>query len=380
MRRRTFGALAGVLAVGAFLAVAQVFSTSGAKPQRHFSKLAATASAEATPGEGPSGGLDAYLAAQRTYPADQIPADVAEQAGATFDSIATKDAASGDPKAKGKDWEQYGPLVNGTEPGVLAFSGATNNTASRITALVVSPDCGAKGELSPLGRRVGRRRLADRQRARGNPNWKQIRPDKLDQNSVGVLTLDPTDKKDNTIYLGTGEAQPLLAPAARRASASTSRQRRRQLDEARRRMRQQRDVPLRRPRPGRVPRPRDQRDRHRPEHENHIFVGSAQAVRGLSHMIGNGGTIRLEPGANEAGLYESTDGGETFTEVWDGNARRARSASPTSSSIRSTRTSSTRRRSTRASGGATPGWRRRRSTRSSPRSSPAPAPTGRCSR
>src|SRR4029077_5760553 len=58
-----------------------------------------------------------------------------------------------------------------------------------------------------------------------------------------------------------------------------------------------------------------------PTNSEHIFVGSAQAVRGLSHVIGNGGTTRLEPGANEAGLYESTDGGETFTEIWDGNAR-----------------------------------------------------------
>ena len=31
-------------------------------------------------------------------------------------------------------------------------------------------------------------------------------PKQLDQNSVGVLTLDPTDKKHDTIYLGTGEA------------------------------------------------------------------------------------------------------------------------------------------------------------------------------
>ena len=37
-------------------------------------------------------------------------------------------------------------------------------------------------------------------------------------------------------------------------------------------------------------------------------------------MIGNGGQISLEPGANPAGLYESTNGGSTFTEVWDGAA------------------------------------------------------------
>ena len=50
-----------------------------------------------------------------------------------------------------------------------------------------------------------------------------------------------------------------------------------------------------------------------PNNAKHIFVGSAQAVRGLSHVIGNGGHTRLEPGANAAGLYESTDGGKTFT-------------------------------------------------------------------
>ena len=56
-----------------------------------------------------------------------------------------------------------------------------------------------------------------------------------------------------------------------------------------------------------------------PRDGNHIFVGSAQAVRGLSHTIGNGGTTRLEPGANDPGLYESFNGGKTFTEVWNGN-------------------------------------------------------------
>ena len=52
-----------------------------------------------------------------------------------------------------------------------------------------------------------------------------------------------------------------------------------------------------------------------PSDRNHLYVGSAQAVRGLSHVIGNGGTTRLEPGANAPGLYESTDGGATFHHV-----------------------------------------------------------------
>src|SRR5439155_7433743 len=57
-----------------------------------------------------------------------------------------------------------------------------------------------------------------------------------------------------------------------------------------------------------------------PTNPNHLFVGSTLGVRGLSHVIGNGGTTRLEPGANSPGLYESTDGGDTFTEVWNGNS------------------------------------------------------------
>ena len=58
-----------------------------------------------------------------------------------------------------------------------------------------------------------------------------------------------------------------------------------------------------------------------PTDPNHIYAASALGVRGLSHVIGlPGETQRFPPGANSVGLYESTDGGKTFTEVWDGNA------------------------------------------------------------
>src|SRR5260370_13240705 len=57
-----------------------------------------------------------------------------------------------------------------------------------------------------------------------------------------------------------------------------------------------------------------------PTNPKHLFVGSALAVRGLSHVIGEPGeTQRFEPGANPVGVHESTDGGQTFTEVWNGN-------------------------------------------------------------
>src|SRR5205823_13653191 len=58
-----------------------------------------------------------------------------------------------------------------------------------------------------------------------------------------------------------------------------------------------------------------------PTSTKHLFVGSALGVRGLSRTVGVGTTEsqRFEPGANPVGVYESTDGGNTFTEMWNGN-------------------------------------------------------------
>jgi hypothetical protein len=323
MGRRTYGALAGVLAIAALVLAAQVFSTRGARPQRHVGKLAAATdpdSAQTSAGEGPIGGFDAYLAAEMAYPAESIPPAIAERADATFDKIAKADAKKGDPKGKGHKWQLVGPKENATQPGVTAFSGATNDTASRITALVVDPDCGSKGKddcrvwVGASGGGVWR---TDKALGK-NPDWKQLKPDQLDQNSVGVLTLDPTDKKGNTIYLGTGEPNRCSSGCEGGVGIYRSTDggnKWTKLDDT-----CVDNATYSCATPG--------QDAFLgrgissivvdPQNKNHILVGSTLAIRGLSHVIGNGGQKRLEPGANEPGLYESWDGGQTFTEVWDG--------------------------------------------------------------
>src|SRR5262245_4320058 len=161
-------------------------------------------SARTTPGEGPIGGYEAYKSAVRTYPADVIPPTVVANAGATFGRIAAQDASTGDPRSKGHRWSQYGPTQDATQPGVTAFSGATNSTASRTTTLVVDPNCGANGCRVWAGVSGGGVWRTNNALA-PNPDWQQLHPGDLDQNSVGTLVLDPTDKKGNTLYLGTGE-------------------------------------------------------------------------------------------------------------------------------------------------------------------------------
>src|SRR5439155_5194927 len=92
--------------------------------------------------EGPTS-YEAYMSAARSYPATTIPPAIVARAKATFRRIAKADARrlrhgrrfQGD----GQHWRHYGPRVNATEPGVISFSGATNNTASRTTAMVADP-------------------------------------------------------------------------------------------------------------------------------------------------------------------------------------------------------------------------------------------------
>ena len=216
--------------------------------------------------------------------------------------------------------------MNGTEPGVLAFSGTTNNTASRTTALVVSPDCGSAAKKNDDVCRVwigaaGGGVWTTENALAANPSWEQLRADKLDQNSVGTLTLDPTDGKNATLYLGTGEANRCSSGCEAGVGIYRSDNGGKSWEHLESRCVDNATYACVNPGQDAFLGRGIRAVVIDPDNSQHIFVGSAQAVRGLSHTIGNGGTTRLEPGANEAGLYESTDGGETFTEIWDGNAR-----------------------------------------------------------
>src|SRR5919201_994436 len=193
-------------------------------------------------GEGPVNGFEAYMSAARTYPANTIPPAVVARAKATFGRIAKRDARVRAALrarhvrsflSEGPRWHLYGPRKYAVEPGVLAFTGATNVTASRTVALVADPDCSARRCRLWAGTSGGGVWRTNNVLA-ADPVWRQIAPKDLAQNSVGQLVLDPTDRHHDTLYLATGE--------------------------------------------------------------------------------GN----RCQSGANDPGLYESFDGGRTFTRVWNG--------------------------------------------------------------
>jgi hypothetical protein len=307
--------LRALLAAGVVVAaIASPIDTSIAANGGNGNSEAARAATRAQPNHGgdPNSGWDAYLAAARTYPANVIPPAVLANSKATFDKIAK--SGNDNPNA----WHPYAPLSQGLEPGVLSFSGASDTTASRVTTLVVAPTC-QRGDCRLWAGVAGGGIWRTDDALAADPSWIYVSSE-LQQNSVGVLTADLNDSSGNTLYLGTGEANRCSSGCeagvgiykttngggawTKLADSCVS------------------NAVYACKTPG--------QDSFlgrgiskvviQPGNPNHIFVGSALGVRGLSHVIGNGGQVRLEPGANDPGVYESTDGGATFTEVWSGNS------------------------------------------------------------
>lgn len=336
MRTRAVAVLACVAVLTGIATIAAAFSTHHAVRGAFYGKLATGgdpdaqgANSQAKAGLGPAS-YDAYLAAEQAYPAAAISPATAARAENTFDAIA---AQGGNSQGNGPQWKQVGPTQNATQPGVTAFSGATNNTASRITALVVSPDCGKGNNGNGQGNDNGQDNgntcrvwvgasgggiwRTDNALA-GNPTWAQSNPAGLDETSVGVLTLDPTDKKGNTVYLGTGEANRCSSGCEAGAGIYKSTNGGNTWTKLGDSCVSNATYACATPGTDAFLGRGISSIVIDPTNKNHILVGSALAVRGLSHVIGAGGTTRVEPGANEPGLYESFDGGATFTEVWDG--------------------------------------------------------------
>ena len=271
--------------------------------------------------EGPTS-FEQWRAQTRTYPAKAIPTKVVARARATFNRIAARDARrlahARRLQIDGHKWKLYGPTENATEPGVISFSGATNNTASRVTTMVADPDCNANHCRLWAGVSGGGVWRTDNATPK-NPEWKQISPDELDQNSVGTLTLLPgKGNGKDTLFLGTGEANRCTSGCESGVGIYKSKDGGEHWQKLADKCVSSVVYPCATPGIDAFLGRGINSIVIDPRNSNHMLVGSALGVRGLSHVIGAGGTSRFEPGANEPGLYESSDGGATFKEVWDG--------------------------------------------------------------
>jgi hypothetical protein len=281
------------LSVCAVAATAATIATrpSPARKKARFNKYAVAAMLPQHGGEaereGAVGGPEQERYDDRALPGTSIATAQQQGAFTAFLSVAKL------PGGKKNNWQEIGPITPNVA-GPSTYTGRPTLDSGRVTALAVSTNCHANDCKIFVGAAGGGVWEADNALAQ-SPNW-QSSSNGLPSNAIGSLIFDPTDPKGKTLYVGTGEPNGSadceagvglykstdfgkswtlvpgsFAVANGRSVASIA------VD---------------------------------PVNPNHILIGTAVARHGSASV--NGGRF-TPPGAPIVGLYESTDGGATFT-------------------------------------------------------------------
>jgi hypothetical protein len=228
--------------------------------------------------------------AERAYPATDVSW---EQTQAAMQA-ATR-AATRSPKIA-KKWDPVGPFgIDVDRLGTQTYQRGTN-WSGRITTMAVDAKCGrapggaCKLYVGAAGGGVWRSTHA----LAGDPNWKYVSDD-IPSNAVGSILIDPNDKTGKTIYVGTGEANGSGdSEAGVGLYKSTDGGNNWSLVAGSTPVAAGRSIP------GLAV---------DPTNPNHILIGTGTGFVGAG---GNGGSL-TPPGVAAIGIYESTDGGATFT-------------------------------------------------------------------
>jgi hypothetical protein len=201
------------------------------------------------------------------------------------------------PGGKKTNWQEVGP--HGVPADALVASESTGATAGgtysgRETAIAISPNCNGNDCKIFIAAAGGGVWEADNALA-PNPNWAPS-SNGIASNAIGSLIFDPSDSSGKTLYAGTGEPNGSGdSEAGVGLYRSTDFGKSWTLVSGSPAVSNGRSI-------GAVA--------VDPANANHIFIGTAVARHGSSSV--NGGRF-TPPGAPVVGIYESTDGGATFT-------------------------------------------------------------------
>ncbi len=277
----------GAFALATVFAVALSFGVS-AQPrtfkQTHYFKLFGS--------EGDSSAERAgYEAENRAYPSSFVEPQVHRKAASDSEQVERRQ-----PFGDRSPWTLLGPVI-GTVPGEVTYTGHPTTVSGRVTSMAISPQCEGDDCVLLVGAAGGGVWMTRNGLAR-TPNWTSQR-EGLPTNAIGSLVFDTTDRRAQTLYAGTGEAngssdseaglglfrsddlgrswdlvRGSVAAATGRAIGAIG------VD---------------------------------PANAKHIFIGTSVARHGSSSV--NGGRF-TPPGAPTIGLYESWDRGRTFSLVF----------------------------------------------------------------
>jgi hypothetical protein len=266
---------------------------------KHMEKLK-----EAAPGteEGPSSAAEAAFQ-ERAYPADTISVAQMNGAASAFESVQGRPFPSG--KGRPGSWVSVGPneaLYPGTP--LLTSSDYIPNryvAGGRTTSIAISNTCkpgNCTVYVTPAGGGIWRTRNA----LNGQPHWEYL-GGPLGINAAGFVYLDPNDPTENTVYVGTGEANICGSGCVAGAGLYKSTDGGDSWTKLSDNTFDGLGVGVVVVKPG---------------DSNTIYVGTTTALRGMSSTCCSGVT-RPVPGAGQWGLYKSTDGGASWTFIHNGS-------------------------------------------------------------
>ena len=262
---------------------------------------------------------------QRAYPASDIPIELTVNAQVAFNDVKAHGPGTRTPGV----WTLIGPS-QANYPGLLNFTGSDYTTSGRITALAIGSSCTPKNCRVWTAAAGGGVWRTDNALAGNGVKWAFV-SGSFATNAIGTLTYDAAH---NVLYAGTGEpnasgdseaglgiykstdggdtwthlASQVTALATTSCAASSA--------------------------TGACTSPVSNGTYTGdafagrsissivvdPTNPSVLYVASARGVRGVSSVLSGGVTTNPPTPRPPFGLFKSTDGGATFSFIWDGNA------------------------------------------------------------
>jgi hypothetical protein len=252
--------------------------------------------------------IERYL--QRAYPADEIPMEATIAAQNAWAALNAGAHSSG-------SWQLIGPS-KATYPGVLNAlgDGAQYVTAGRVTAMAIGPTC-VHGACPVYVAAAGGGIWRAKDGLAGSPNWKFV-SGSFATNAIGSLVVDPTDPSGQTLYAGTGEPN-----ASADSEAGVGIYKSTDGGDTWAKLSAMTTVAASSYTGGAFDGRSISSIVVDPTNASTIYVGSTRGVRGISSVLSGGATTNPPPPAPPYGLYKSTDGGNNFSFIWDGGANGA---------------------------------------------------------
>jgi hypothetical protein len=251
-------------------------------------------------------------------PGDTVPAAAVQQALADWKKV--KGRATG-----GKsDWRPLGPTSALGLPNQFrdrsVYNSATPDFSGRIAHVAIDPDCRANGQCTVWIANANGGVWRTNNALDASPQWQYV-SNGFEHNNTASIALDPNDKQNRTLLVGTGEPNACGSGCEAGVGIYKSTN------------------------AGNTwvgPLGRDAFHNRavgsiavKPGDSNVIFAASGRAIRGLSNVC-CGGADALIPGAPHFGLYRSLNGGETWELVHQGAAALCTAATPDAVSLSTT--------------------------------------------